>query len=244
MATDRRLLRFARQNRRETGLAETLLWNELRGRQLGPRFRRQDPQGPFIADFTWRSHKLVIEVDDWSHDDPEKDRSSRAAWRLAVAGGGPAFQETAGDADGEPEDRNERDVRISEEVPAGNTIEGEEHERHQHHNKTNPGQDPPRPQPKTRCPAGNHRQDRDEQRHERPARVVEAVHKIEEGWLTLFHRRSNQLPPVRTLDLTLPPGPPCTLGDRVGSSGRLLVPDPYIVEPMGPIPGEIEANVE
>lgn len=75
MATDRRLLRFARQNRRETGLAETLLWNELRGRQLGPRFRRQDPQGPFIADFTWRSHKLVIEVDDWSHDDPEKDRS-------------------------------------------------------------------------------------------------------------------------------------------------------------------------
>lgn len=79
MATDRRLLRFARQNRRETGLAETLLWNELRGRQLGPRFRRQDPQGPFIADFTWRSHKLVIEVDDWSHDDPEKDRR-RDAW--------------------------------------------------------------------------------------------------------------------------------------------------------------------
>ncbi|MCZ7533585.1 MAG: DUF559 domain-containing protein [Acidimicrobiia bacterium] len=82
MPASRRLIRFARQNRRDTGLAETLLWNELRGKQLGPRFRRQDPQGPYIADFTCRRHKLVIEVDDWSHTDPARDRD-RDDWFLS-----------------------------------------------------------------------------------------------------------------------------------------------------------------
>ena len=54
--------------------SEFILWEELRGRRLGVRFRRQDPIGPFIADFSCRQARLVIEVDGQSHDDSDRDR--------------------------------------------------------------------------------------------------------------------------------------------------------------------------
>jgi very-short-patch-repair endonuclease len=55
------------------------LWWRLRGEQLGVRFRREDPIGPYIADFSCRQRRLVIEADGGSHTDPERD-CARDAW--------------------------------------------------------------------------------------------------------------------------------------------------------------------
>jgi very-short-patch-repair endonuclease len=77
---DRRwLVDFARRNRRDPGLAELRVWSVLSHRALGVKFRRQDPIGPFIVDFSCRAKRLVIEIDDASHTDAERDRS-RDAW--------------------------------------------------------------------------------------------------------------------------------------------------------------------
>ena len=51
--------------------AEGLLWRALRSRQLGAKFRRQHPVGPYIADFYSREAGLVIEVDGETHYTPE-----------------------------------------------------------------------------------------------------------------------------------------------------------------------------
>ena len=72
-------IRYARANRKNPTLAEVALWQELKGLALGVRFRREDPIGPYIADFSCRSHRLIIETDGESHTDPERDRT-RDAW--------------------------------------------------------------------------------------------------------------------------------------------------------------------
>ena len=47
---------------------DALLWSRIRGRQLGPVFRRQVPLlGRFIADFLAPVERLVIEVDGAHH---------------------------------------------------------------------------------------------------------------------------------------------------------------------------------
>jgi len=51
-----------------------VLWQELRGSALGYRFRREDPIGPYIADFCCRFKRLVVECDGGTHTDPAKDR--------------------------------------------------------------------------------------------------------------------------------------------------------------------------
>lgn len=62
-AADPLLTPFARQLRRDLTPADRLLWSKLRGgRQQGLKFRRQDPIGPFIADFVCEATKLVVEV--------------------------------------------------------------------------------------------------------------------------------------------------------------------------------------
>ncbi len=62
----------ARSLRRESTAAERKLWDALRGRQLdGVKFARQEPVGPYIADFICRSERLIIEVDGPTHDTPE-----------------------------------------------------------------------------------------------------------------------------------------------------------------------------
>ena len=65
--------------RRDPTLAEAILWNALRRRHLGVRFRRQEPIGPFIADFVCRSHRVVVELDGASHDDLARDQA-RDTW--------------------------------------------------------------------------------------------------------------------------------------------------------------------
>ncbi|MGH7281137.1 MAG: endonuclease domain-containing protein [Polyangiaceae bacterium] len=47
--------------------SEALLWEALRGGQLGVRFRRQVVLGPFMVDFFATSARLVVEVDGGIH---------------------------------------------------------------------------------------------------------------------------------------------------------------------------------
>ena len=57
----------ARRLRRSMTLPEGMLWQALRTRPEGLKFRRQHPLGPFIADFYCASAKLVIDVDGSMH---------------------------------------------------------------------------------------------------------------------------------------------------------------------------------
>ena len=61
------LKRFSKDNRRYATEAESILWNLLRGKQLGVRFRRQHPVEGYIPDFICLSCKLIIEVDGGYH---------------------------------------------------------------------------------------------------------------------------------------------------------------------------------
>jgi len=58
-------------------LPEVLLWQELRGRPYGFKFRRQHPIGSYVINFYCAQTKLGIEVDGVAHDmgdRPERDR--------------------------------------------------------------------------------------------------------------------------------------------------------------------------
>jgi very-short-patch-repair endonuclease len=60
----------ARQLRREQTIYEKKLWDILRAHKMsGFHFRRQHPIGPYVTDFARIAAKLIIELDDNSHDD-------------------------------------------------------------------------------------------------------------------------------------------------------------------------------
>lgn len=65
----KKLTVVARKLRTNSTNAERLLWSQIRSRQLGAKFVRQFPIGPFIADFACRSAHLVIELDGGQHDE-------------------------------------------------------------------------------------------------------------------------------------------------------------------------------
>ena len=76
----------ARTLRNQLTLAEKILWEELRGKQIGVKFRRQHPLLKFVVDFYSHQVKLIIEVDGSSHEnstrqqeDQEKDFNLRTA---------------------------------------------------------------------------------------------------------------------------------------------------------------------
>jgi very-short-patch-repair endonuclease len=72
---------MARKLRRTMSLPETILWRELRRRQLGVKVRRQHPIGPYVVDFYIPEWKLVIEVDGEAHnrgDQPLRDATRDA----------------------------------------------------------------------------------------------------------------------------------------------------------------------
>lgn len=58
----------ARRLRNEATPAERMLWRHLSRSQLGVKFSRQMPVGPYFADFLCRELKLVVELDGYSHD--------------------------------------------------------------------------------------------------------------------------------------------------------------------------------
>src|SRR4051812_16089795 len=81
------LTRFARFHRKHPTRSEALLWSALRGRQLGPRFRRQHPFAVgFIVDFYCPSHRLVVEVDGSVHRGHEAFDAARDAELAATFG--------------------------------------------------------------------------------------------------------------------------------------------------------------
>jgi very-short-patch-repair endonuclease len=57
----------SRELRHEASPPERLLWSALRNKQLGYKFRRQHPIGPYIADFYSREAHVVVEVDGSTH---------------------------------------------------------------------------------------------------------------------------------------------------------------------------------
>ncbi len=63
----------ARELRKEMTSAEKTLWQQLRSKQLGVKFRRQHPVGPYITDFYTRDVGLIIEVDGDTHFTPEAE---------------------------------------------------------------------------------------------------------------------------------------------------------------------------
>ena len=86
--TPRARLRLARALRRRQTPAEARLWSKLRDRRLaGLKFARQEPVGPFVADFVCREAKLVVEVDGATHStDEEITRDRRREAYLKIRG--------------------------------------------------------------------------------------------------------------------------------------------------------------
>ena len=65
--------RRARELRRLSPAAERILWSRLKNRGLqGVKFVRSEPIGPYFADFTCRSAKLVVEIDGATHSTDEE----------------------------------------------------------------------------------------------------------------------------------------------------------------------------
>ena len=81
---DPELKRLARQLRRQSTLAEVLLWQHLKGRKrCGIDFHRQKPIGEFIVDFFAPKLMLAVEIDGDSHrfkgrEDIERQRELEA----------------------------------------------------------------------------------------------------------------------------------------------------------------------
>ncbi|BBL70539.1 endonuclease domain-containing protein [Methylogaea oryzae] len=67
---------LARTLRQQQTDVEELLWYRLRNRRMnGCKFRRQEPIGPYVADFLCMQPKLIIELDGGQHGEQlEKDQ--------------------------------------------------------------------------------------------------------------------------------------------------------------------------
>ena len=72
---------LARKLRKKSTLAEILLWQKLRNKQMhGYDFHRQKPIDNYIVDFFCHKLRLIIEIDGQSHDsktDEDRDRQKR-----------------------------------------------------------------------------------------------------------------------------------------------------------------------
>lgn len=82
---------YMRHNLTET---EAILWRRISGKQLGVAFNRQVPVERYILDFLAPSAKLVVEVDDRSHElrrsaDARRDRTlARLGYRVVRVSAG------------------------------------------------------------------------------------------------------------------------------------------------------------
>jgi very-short-patch-repair endonuclease len=74
---------FAREQRKEPTEGEQVLWQLIRGRKLGVKFRRQHPIEDFVLDFYCAEIRLAIEVDGTAHD----GREGYDRWRDDVLAG-------------------------------------------------------------------------------------------------------------------------------------------------------------
>ena len=72
----KKTIQRARRLRKEMSLPEILLWQALRKRPSGLKFRKQHPAGRYVADFFCHEARLVVEVDGEAHargDRPRRD---------------------------------------------------------------------------------------------------------------------------------------------------------------------------
>jgi len=72
------ILAHAREMRHPQTSAETTLWNVLRNKNTGYKFRRQHPIDMFIIDFYCAGAKLLIEIDGDSHFIPRQEEYDSA----------------------------------------------------------------------------------------------------------------------------------------------------------------------
>ncbi|WP_174298464.1 endonuclease domain-containing protein [Sphingomonas bacterium] len=70
--------RLAKRLRRAMTLPEVLLWQALRPRPAGLRFRRQHPAGRYVLDFFCPAHRLAVEVDGEAHSRGSQPRHDAA----------------------------------------------------------------------------------------------------------------------------------------------------------------------
>ncbi|WP_176597451.1 MULTISPECIES: endonuclease domain-containing protein [Sphingobium] len=82
MPPKRKTVAQARGLRRALSPPEIALWQWLRERPEGLKFRRQHPVGPYVLDFYCASARLAIEVDGGFHDNAEQSAHDqmRDAW--------------------------------------------------------------------------------------------------------------------------------------------------------------------
>ncbi len=81
-----KLVPLARQLRKNGNLAEVLLWNQIKNRQVkGYKFLRQSPMDEYIVDFFCPDLMLVIEIDGTTHDNKLTEDKQRQA-RLETFG--------------------------------------------------------------------------------------------------------------------------------------------------------------
>ena len=76
------LKEYARENRRNQTLAETILWDNIKDEALGVKFLRQHIIGDYIVDFLARSEGLIIEVDGAYH--AERQQKENDALRTDI----------------------------------------------------------------------------------------------------------------------------------------------------------------
>ena len=66
----------ARRLRRTMSLPEGLLWNRLKGKPMGVKFRSQHPFGDYVVDFYCAAKRIAFEIDGIVHnmgDRPQRD---------------------------------------------------------------------------------------------------------------------------------------------------------------------------
>ena len=72
---------LAKKLRREMSLPEVLLWQRLKTRPNGLKFRKQHDAGDYVLDFYCHEVRLIVEVDGIGHDmgdRPERDEERDA----------------------------------------------------------------------------------------------------------------------------------------------------------------------
>ena len=79
------LKELAYKNRKNPTEAEAIIWNYLKGKQLGLHFRRQHIIGNYIVDFSCPTKKIAIEIDGGYHDQPEQKEydEKRSEWLIS-----------------------------------------------------------------------------------------------------------------------------------------------------------------
>ena len=84
-STTKATMAKARTLRRQMSRPEARLWQILRTRPEGLKFRRQHPVGPYVVDFYCAGARLAVEIDGVAHemgDNPDRDLR-RDAWLSA-----------------------------------------------------------------------------------------------------------------------------------------------------------------